>query len=214
MEKEKKMNLYDGIRLLGISMLVTGCAVGNQYDYRSANLPMSVEGKAKLGVSVEESRPYVVDGSKAADFVGLQRGGFGNPFNVTTESGKPLADDMKHTLVKSLSARGFNVVSLDVGNGDLKSIAGAAEKNGLMRVAILDVKEWKSDAMMKLTMHHNLVLSIYDETGGLLAEARSARTSAIGSARLESDNAAAVRGEFERVVGGLFEDGAVKAALQ
>lgn len=40
--------------------------------------------------------------------------------------------------------------------------------------------------------------------------ASSARTDAIGSARFESDNAAAARGEFERVVGGLFEDPAVK----
>ena len=208
------MNISEILRLACIAAMMTGCAVGNQYDYRPANLPMSAKGDGKLGVAVDDSRPYVVSGDKTANFVGLQRGGFGNPFNVTTESGRPLADDMKDSLARSLSARGFSVVPLSVQAGDLGSIATAAEKDGLTRVAVLNIKEWKSDAMMKLTMHHDLVLSVYDGSGALLAESRSARTDAIGSARFESDNAAAARGEFERVVGGLFEDPAVKRALE
>lgn len=208
------MKTFDCLRIVCVAGFLSGCAVGNQYDYRLANLPMSVKATTNLGVAVDESRPYVVSGDKAGNFVGLQRGGFGNPFDVSTESGQTLAADMRESLARSLSARGFSVVPLDLGHSDASGIAQAAEKHGLVRVAILDVKEWKSDAMMQLTMHHDLVLSIYDAKGALLAESRSARTGSIGSARFQSDNAAAVRGEFERVVGAMFEDAAVKKALQ
>lgn len=208
------MKLFDTIRLILVSVMVAGCAAGNQYDYRIANLPMSVEGKSKVGVSVSDSRPYVVSGDKQGNFVGLQRGGFGNPFDVTTQSGRPLVEDMQESLSHSLAARGYNVVPLQVGSGGVQAIVNIGNNDGLMRMVVLDIKEWKSDAMMKLTMHHNLVLSVYDVKGTLLAEARRANTGSIGSAGLASANAAAARGEFERVVGGMFEDAAVKKALQ
>lgn len=208
------MSITDILRMICLVSLVSGCAMGNQYDYRMANLPMSVEGKSKIGVSVEDARPYVTNGSKPSNFIGLQRGGFGNPFNVTTESGRSLAVDMQESLTRSLAARGFNAIPLSMNPGDIAGIAQAAQKDGLLRVAVLEIKEWKSDAMMRLTMHHDLVLSVYDVTGSLLAEARSARSDAIGGAGFESSNAAAARGEFERVVGGLFEHAEVKKALQ
>lgn len=208
------MNLCNVGFVIAMSVLASGCAVGNQYDYRMANLPMSVKGQAKVGVSVAESRPYVLSGNKSGNFVGLQRGGFGNPFDVSTQSGRALVEDMNESLSKSLAARGFSVVSLDATITGMQSVTRAAEKNGLLRVVVLDVKEWKSDAMMQLTMHHDLVLGVYDAKGNRLAEARSARTGQIGSASFQNANAAAARGEFERVVGGLFEDAAVKEALQ
>lgn len=208
------MSVIDTVRVVFLVAFVSGCAVGNQYDYRMANLPMSVEGKSKVGVSVDDTRPYVVNGSKQPNFIGLQRGGFGNPFNVTTESGLPLAEDMQESLSKSLAARGFKVIPLSVDNGDIAGVVQAAGKDGLLRVAVLEIKEWKSDAMMRLTMHHDLVLSVYDAQGALLAETRSAKSDAIGGASFESSNAAAARGEFERVVGGMFEDAEVKKALQ
>ena len=84
-------------KIFGMSLLimaVTGCAIGNQYDYRTANVSLPLTGDGVLGVGVLDNRSYVLSGEKEPNFVGLQRGGFANPFNVTTASGKPLTDDM------------------------------------------------------------------------------------------------------------------------
>ena len=77
------------MRLLIVALsavALAGCAVGNTYDYQAADIGLPVVGKGKVGVAVVDRRPYVLSGDKEADFVGLQRGGFGNPFNVTTRS--------------------------------------------------------------------------------------------------------------------------------
>jgi hypothetical protein len=40
----------------------------------------------------------------------LQRGGFGNPFNVKTESGKALAEEMSTALASELEGNGFKLL--------------------------------------------------------------------------------------------------------
>jgi hypothetical protein len=58
-------------------------------------------------VTTHDQRDYVRSGSKDAQFVGLQRGGFGNPFDVRTADDKPLADAMTTALVNTLATKGF-----------------------------------------------------------------------------------------------------------
>ena len=48
-----------------------------------------------------DNRPYVLSGDKESNFVGLRRGGYGNPFDVTTKSGKPLSQDLAHLFSES-----------------------------------------------------------------------------------------------------------------
>ena len=79
-----------------------GCAIGNKYDYEVASIELPVVGTNEIGVAVVDRRPYVVSGDKQPDFVGLQRGGFGNPFDVTTKSGNPMAADMQVALAGEL----------------------------------------------------------------------------------------------------------------
>ena len=86
----KKMALILAVLFIG------GCAVGNKYSYKTSDidLPIRTEGGEALVLQVKDLRPYVLNGDKEANFVGLQRGGFGNPFDVTTESGEPMTDVM------------------------------------------------------------------------------------------------------------------------
>ncbi len=77
-----------------LASMLGGCAVGNTYEYRLPRLPLSVQGNSAIGLAVTDQRPYILDGDKDPNFVGLQRGGYGNPFDVTTASGRPMAEDM------------------------------------------------------------------------------------------------------------------------
>jgi hypothetical protein len=66
--------------LVAAMATVTACAAGNRYDYRSALVGIPISGGGTIAINVLEARSYVVDGNKPAAFVGLQRGGFGNPY--------------------------------------------------------------------------------------------------------------------------------------
>jgi CheY-like chemotaxis protein len=74
----------------------------------------------------------VKSGDKPPYFIGLYRGGFGNPFDVTTKDKQPLAGLLQRDLAKELQALGYTVVA-------------QADAARTLDVAILD---WKFDAML------------------------------------------------------------------
>jgi len=98
----KKLAIF--IVLVGV--LLSGCAVGNRYAYQTVVASPQVSGTTAVGVATHDQREYVRSGAKDPQFVGLQRGGFGNPFDVRTEGDKPLADAMTAALVNTLMKKG------------------------------------------------------------------------------------------------------------
>lgn len=201
---------------LGLAALATlsGCAVGNTYEYRLQSLPLPVTGTAAVGVGVNDARPYVANRDKEAKFVGLQRGGFGNPFDVTTTSGRPLGADMQETLVRGLAARGYKAAPVELAAGNAPAVVQVASASGLTRVVQLEVREWKSDAMVNITLHYDLTLRVFDAAGTVLGEASTRKEEGVGaSAAIPSNNSPTVGREFERVVGGLFSAPDIRRAL-
>jgi hypothetical protein len=95
--------------LVAFGFLVSGCAVGVKHDYSLGDLDIEVDKNARVAIAVHDRRSYVRLGDKAPDFVGLSRGGFGNPFDVTTVSGGPLADDIAAAIATSIRAKGATV---------------------------------------------------------------------------------------------------------
>ncbi len=88
-------------------LVLAGCAIGNKYDYGAAIATIYAETDKSVSATVIDQRPYVLSGSKSPSFVGLQRGGFGNPFDVKTKSGRGLAEDLTDVLVRALDAQGI-----------------------------------------------------------------------------------------------------------
>lgn len=174
-----------------------GCAVGNRYDYGSAISGLPVSGSGKLAVDVVDVRPYVLSGDKKPDFVGLQRGGFGNPFDVRTASGQPLAAEMRDAISKALQQQGFVVV-------------GGTE--AAPRKLELRVFEWKTDVMMKMKTLYDLQLSVFDAGGALLAQSRT-KGEDVGTGGFESGNAINAARTFELRFTELVRDEAVRNAL-
>jgi hypothetical protein len=139
----------------------------------------------------------VLSGDKKPDFVGLQRGGFGNPFDVRTASGQPLASEMRAAISKALEQQGFVVV-------------GGAE--AAPRKLELRVFEWKTDVMMKMKTLYDLQLSVFDAGGNLLAQSKT-NGEDIGSGGFESGNATNAARTFELRFTELVRDEAVRNAL-
>ncbi len=198
-----------------LSVFLVGCAVGNTYDYSRSNVDLAVHGHSDLGVAVIDQRPYILDGDKEPNFVGLQRGGFGNPFDVKTESGRPLAVEMAEAMESELVQNGFKVFDLHVTGHGAGVIATAVRQAAKPRNVILIVDEWKTDAMMSFGLSYDLKLQVLDDSANLLAEAETSGTKEVlGGAGFESANAISAANAFSSKVGQLFDDPDVMSALK
>lgn len=182
---------------LSLLALTYGCAVRNVYDYRSTPVVLPVKGSYALSLKVDDQRPYVLSGKKDANFVGLRRGGYGNPFNVTTASNKPLADDVFVALTQSLTNAGYSLQD-----------SGQASRN-----LELTIREWKSDVFTNLKILFDVDLTVYGSAGQMLAKSTITGEEAAGGGAMMAQHSESVRRAFEAKMALLFADPEVKAAL-
>lgn len=180
-----------------VCLSLVGCAVGNRYDYAGSIGGLPISGTGTIALAVTDARPYVLSGEKKSDFVGLQRGGFGNPFDVRTGSGKPLATEMRDAISAALVKQGFTVVS---------------PTDSAPRKLELRVLEWKTDVMMKMKILYDLELSVFDQSGALLAR-RTTRGEDVGGGGFESQNASNAARTFEMRFTQLIRDADIGRAL-
>jgi len=191
-----KFLLGAGVLLLVITSGF-GCAVGNVYDYRSAPVILPVQGNFSVSLKVDDLRPYVTNGDKEASFIGLRRGGYGNPFNVTTASGEPLADDIVVALSQALENAGYRL------NGS----------DGIDRQLTLTIREWKSDVFSNLKIIYDVDLVVHDSVGQQLGKSTIAGEEAAGGGAMMGQHNESVRRAFEAKMSQLFADPEIKAAL-
>ena len=159
--------------LLACVTALGGCAVGNRHSYTGTTPDLTTSGTRIVVVAVRDARPYVVSGNKTPNFVGLSRGGFGNPFDVLTESDNPLAVDFGTTIAAALRAKGFKASVLP---GRIptasEDIAAALKKADAERMALVILFEWKSDTFMNTALIYDVALTVYDATGKQLGATR------------------------------------------
>jgi len=156
---------------LTATMVCHGCAAGNRHAYHETVAVLQAAGSKTIAVATHDEREYVRSGHKRPNFVGLQRGGYGNPFNVTTASTHPLAQDMTDAITASLRARGFQAIPVAVTHEDdaavvRQRILGARAD----RAVLLVLNEWKADSMQNTALIYAVTLEVLDGDGGVLAE--------------------------------------------
>lgn len=199
-----------------LAFISAGCAVGNKHSYSLARPELAPQGSRAVAVAAQDARSYVVSGEKTPDYVGTQRGGFGNPFNVLTESGKPLADDFAATIAESLTRKGFKSTTVKVagsGGANARSLAAEARSE---RVALVLIQEWKSDTYQNTSLSYDVTLQVYDSAGNKLAENRiSGRDNLGGSAWNPPSHArSAIPGVYRKKLEDLFAADAVVKSLR
>jgi hypothetical protein len=203
------------VSILFSCLLLIGCAAGNKYNYRAelTSLPLKSTTEQLLLLDLDDRRPYILSGEKNPDFVGLQRGGFGNPFEVTTASGKPMIDDMASSVAASLEKSGYSV-KIAEGNTDLSQLIILARSHDIFRIIRLQVFEWKSDIYMSIGLHYDLQLSIYDAEGNLLAENSMKGNEAVGGGKISAtQNSEHMADEFGKRIGYLFNNPQIRDAM-
>jgi len=197
------------------ALLLSACAVGNQHDYTTAMPQLTVQGSGSVAVAVQDQRPYILDHDKKENFCGLYRGGFGNPFDVTTKSGNPLATDFRNTIVAALKNRGLVAEpvesALALSDEEAKQALLAAAKDHAL---LLVIKEWKSDTYLNTALHYNLTLTVYDKAGSASGASQISGKDNLGPAALPKDARIAVAQAYQTKLETLLNDPKVVEALQ
>ncbi|MBI3505298.1 MAG: hypothetical protein HY059_10675 [Proteobacteria bacterium] len=198
------------------SLSLGACAVGNQHDY-SGTPQLALQSAASTAVGVQDQRPYVVDKDKAGNFSGLSRGGFGNPFNVTTLSGNTLAADFSTAVVTALKGKGVDTAEVPVPPGQLLSQTHQALLNvGRDRSLLIGIREWKSDTYMATVLLYDLNAMVFDKGGRLLAENTLVGHDSLGGSAMNPPGHAkeAVPPAFRATLAKLLNDPKILAALR
>jgi len=202
------------LTVVAIATILGGCAFGRTYSY--ADTPMALQGVSSSGpvtIAVQDERPYVLSGGKSERFVGLMRGGFGNPFDVNTASGGPLANEIRDAIIRAMKARGIKAMPVNAQPSDsmmaVKDRLGGAKPYRAVYVAL---KEWKSDSMMNTDLHYDVTLMVFDGAGVELASSSIKGVDNLGSLGLSPNEG--ISRASARKLDQLFDDGKVIAALK
>lgn len=166
--------MIEKTRSLALAVLcvlsISGCAVGNKHQYAESIPSIKVHTAKSLSVGVLDKRTEIMNKSKTEDFVGVQRGGFGNPFDVTTASGKPLATDITTAVTAALRQDGANAREVPLSSSlqemdAMKAIAMEGTDRGIL----LTLTEWKADTMTNTALHYDVRLAVFDPSGKVLS---------------------------------------------
>lgn len=204
--------------LVFVAGLVSGCAVGQKIDYSQqySNIPPITKGTT-LSLGVQDLRPYVLSGEKKSNFVGVQRGGFYNPFEVTTTSGRPLAADLLQAFTNTLRSAGTIVTgtTIDSSLSPEAAIATLSGK-GSDRVLYISFKEWKSDSFSNSWVLYDITAQIFDKSGAKLGEKSLQGKDAISSSAALAANDAnnSITSAFQWKIKELLSSPEIIAGLQ
>jgi hypothetical protein len=157
------------VTALSCIAVLGGCAIGVTHEYQNAAPELKATAGTKLGLGVLDRRVYIVSKNKPESFVGLTRGGFNNPFDVKTVSGKPLANDFTQTIQTALTDKGVKVIALSLHLGTdeseaVKRLSGAGDK-----AILIVINEWKSDTFTETTLAYDIQAKVIDPRGKVLA---------------------------------------------
>lgn len=174
-------------RSLGIVgfLVLAGCAVGVTHRYDDAVPDFQISANIKrLALGIHDRRPYVVTREKQESFVGLSRGGFGNPFDINTASGRPLADDMAIAVKAALARRGVDASVVTLSSAVTEAEASKRVSAGGGKALLVTLHEWKSDTYQSTKLHYDLRVAVVGAGGQILAAKRTNGSEGLGGSFL------------------------------
>jgi len=188
--------------------------VRHNYDQKALNLGITTS--ATVGVGTLDHRPYVINGQKAENFVGVSRGGFGNPFDVTTQSGRPLASDISSSIVSSMKIDGVDAKAVELRPAlSVDEATTALSAAGAQKSVMITLLEWKGDAMVNVGLNYDFLLRVFDKDGKLLTSKLQQGRETLGSAvPFTPGGTSQILPRYRRMMEMLFRESDVVKALQ
>lgn len=152
--------------LLALVVILCSCGGGAAFN-RTENIQsawpvISYSTDNQIIIQVIDKRPDVLSKKVNPTYVGVMRGGFGNPFNMKTESGQPLADDIAISINNGFKNAG---IKAEVYNGMHANISNKIKYRRLE----LTIYEWECDYFKTADFKYNLALTASNSDGKILA---------------------------------------------
>jgi hypothetical protein len=199
------------------SIALGGCAVGNKHAYHEA-APMAAPRTDKaVAIASHDQREYVRSGRSQPDLVGMQRGGFGNPFDVRTESGRTLAAEFTAAMRGALERNGIRVIAVDTkATEDEQGIVANLRATKGERQLLLAIREWLTDSMVNTELSYDLRLTVTDDSGKQLATKQLAGKRDLGGSAMNppAHAKAVAPGAFKDAVESLLNSPEITAGLK
>lgn len=199
---------------LAAAITLSGCAVGQKHNYLDAKPVIPVATKSTIAVGVQDKRPLVLSHEKDSDYVGAMRSGWGIPYNIGTESKKPLADDMASVLEDAIDRAGGKGVALSLDPDESKEeILRQAKASGASKLLLMTLREWYTDTYNSTDLTYNVTLEAWDDKGNVLASKKIKGTDTLGSSFINPPSFAydAAPKAFQKKVEELMTGDVVKA---
>jgi hypothetical protein len=151
--------------------------IGQKANYADAWPTIEYETDTPIAVGVHDQRPYVINGEKSPTYVGNLRSLFGNPWNVNTQSDKPLSEDIASAVVSGFMNAGIQATSVPILFSDDPHVAiGKLKQLGAKRIIFITIREFRSDtyrdnflSINRIGFFTDAILLVYDGDGKELA---------------------------------------------
>jgi hypothetical protein len=168
------------------------------------------ETDSTVAVGVHDQRPYVINGEKSPTYAGTVRGWVGNPWNVHTESNKPLSNDIAIAIVSGFMHVGKQAKTVTIPfSDDHQAALEKLKQLGTKKIVIVTLREWRIDIYRSQGFLIDAILRVYDREGNEIAQsAVSHKNIDSGDGTVESIYRAA-----RLYLGMLLNDTKVKAVL-
>lgn len=208
-------------KIAGLALAVVvggGCVTGVKHPYHTILADLAASGSGIVAVATHDQRTYVLNGNKSPAFVGLSRGSWGEPFDVSTASENPLAEDLTWSMSASLENRGFRVDDVNIDHSAAPdAVIASLKATGAHRLVLLTLAKWKSDTFYNTALIYDATLEIFSSDGSPLATSHVAgRDNLGGNALLGPPTHArqAVPSAAGEKLEELFNDPRIMGALQ
>lgn len=162
------------VLMLLMGSLMGGCAVGNKYMIADVQAQLEATGKYSVVVASLDQRKVIIDKTSPDTYVGMVRGGYGNPFNATTVSGLPFSDDVGQSICNALIRRGFKATLVSVTHDSTEEkVLERLLANKKDRALLVTIQKWESDSFVNLNVGYDLTLKVVAKDGTILATAQA-----------------------------------------
>lgn len=202
--------------LICISAIIVSCAIGQRFAYHNVDLDLKPKGNKIVVVATIDQRAYVQNGEKSPSYIGTLRGGYGNAFDVKTESDKPFSDDVTRVVCKSLRLNGFNANPIFVKLSDSeKGIIDVFRNKNVDRLVIVTINEWYSDTYNSTYLTYELVVKVMDNQAQVLGQAiAKGKEEGLGGGPFPDDARKAALGAYKKYLESLLNNSSVIAGLE
>jgi hypothetical protein len=103
----------------------------------------------------------VLSQNKRPSFVGLQRGGYGNPFDVLNKNNEPLSTSFTHVVCESIKSSGGSCIEVaTVPTETRRDLTRRLAETGAPRAILMTLMEWKSDTYQNVGLRYDVDLEV------------------------------------------------------